>query len=677
MGTRSCITDAPLDERTGELELNDDDKLKAGKYADALAKFIRNANTPVTIGIQGGWGSGKTSLFSLLRRRLKAGRTLCITVNAWEHSLFQGDNGKSTVVLSLLNGMVEAIGALANERSSFIDPQTSKNIHKEVDGANGILKAIGRILPMMAQVGISWATGATVTAPRGDADAAEVDIPQVAQQIRELRKKLNTLVKLLPASTGSDVRLVVFIDDLDRVPPPTAVEILDVTKNIFDIEGCVFVLAIDYEVVVKGLAEKFGERTSRNEREFRQYFDKIIQIPFTMPIGTFSKEINALLKNMLDTLGTWQENCDEQKEEMLNSLAKTARLATGSIPRSIKRIVNTLSLLEYIEKEKVAALNGEPQQTPLEARFIIVALHINFPEICARLMERLDFTQWSLEKLEEAWDLKYQGENEKKLDALQKNSELGKYFDEDWEKVVYCLCTKSDWLNRNVVNISRIMNQLRDVLSEFDDEAEESEDAEAENGSLSPRALTTLTDIMESIRVVSLDNELQNASMDNSAQGQDEVTRFCRKVDERIREALPNLGFQKSPQDNYAYEDEDRNRSYYVPLDGEFTEYFIEWYPTQEEIGLGFTFLKWGLTSPQVQEAIKSVLPGEWRGKFNLYTSRGSRNGRAWLWSILPWKKADFCLTIPSKIEELVASAVEVHELAVKAQKKIKQRAGN
>ena len=41
--------------------------------------------------------------------------------------------------------------------------------------------------------------------------------------------------------------------------------------------NCVFVLAIDYDVVVKGLESKFGKKTEENEREFRSFFDKIIQ----------------------------------------------------------------------------------------------------------------------------------------------------------------------------------------------------------------------------------------------------------------------------------------------------------------------------------------------------------------------------------------------------------------
>ena len=49
-----------------------------------------------------------------------------------------------------------------------------------------------------------------------------------------------------------------------------AVAVLELLKNIFDIKNCVFVLAIDYQVVVKGL-EKFGKRNNENEWEFKLF----------------------------------------------------------------------------------------------------------------------------------------------------------------------------------------------------------------------------------------------------------------------------------------------------------------------------------------------------------------------------------------------------------------------
>ena len=65
------------------------------------------------------------------------------------------------------------------------------------------------------------------------------------------------------------------MDDLDRIEPRDAVQVLELLKNIFNIPNCVFVLAIDYQVVVKGLKEKFGERTEENEWEFRAFFNPI------------------------------------------------------------------------------------------------------------------------------------------------------------------------------------------------------------------------------------------------------------------------------------------------------------------------------------------------------------------------------------------------------------------
>lgn len=78
-----------------------------------------------------------------------------------------------------------------------------------------------------------------------------------------------------------------FIDDLDRINPENAVQILELLKNMFEVNNCIFVLAIDYDVVVKGLKAKFGSNTGDDDRAFRSFFDKIIQMPFSMPVGAY------------------------------------------------------------------------------------------------------------------------------------------------------------------------------------------------------------------------------------------------------------------------------------------------------------------------------------------------------------------------------------------------------
>lgn len=54
----SSITDKPI------TTLNQD-LLKVEKYSQALSNFITRSDTPITIGLQGEWGTGKTSLMSL------------------------------------------------------------------------------------------------------------------------------------------------------------------------------------------------------------------------------------------------------------------------------------------------------------------------------------------------------------------------------------------------------------------------------------------------------------------------------------------------------------------------------------------------------------------------------------------------------------------------------------
>ena len=98
-----------------------------------------------------------------------------------------------------------------------------------------------------------------------------------------------------------------FLDEitgvLDEAGKETLIEILqeEDNLNIFSISHCVFVLAIDYQVVVKGLEHKFGKRTEENEWEFRAFFDKIINLPFMMPMGQY--DIGQYVSDLLKKIG--------------------------------------------------------------------------------------------------------------------------------------------------------------------------------------------------------------------------------------------------------------------------------------------------------------------------------------------------------------------------------------
>ena len=77
------------------LEAGGQDSLEISSYHEALVDFIKQTDTPMTIGVQGEWGSGKTSLLNQIWSKLHDSNNehahdekyLQIWVNSWEHSL--------------------------------------------------------------------------------------------------------------------------------------------------------------------------------------------------------------------------------------------------------------------------------------------------------------------------------------------------------------------------------------------------------------------------------------------------------------------------------------------------------------------------------------------------------------------------------------------------------------
>ena len=113
----------------------------------------------------------------------------------------------------------------------------------------------------------------------------------------------------------------------------------------FHTKNCIFILAIDYDVVVKGLKPKFGELTEKNEREFRSFFDKIIQLPFRMPVQHF--KINNFLCDSLLSVNVISV-IESEDSEFIDSLVEFAMASIGTNPRSLKRLGNSLSFLNLL-----------------------------------------------------------------------------------------------------------------------------------------------------------------------------------------------------------------------------------------------------------------------------------------------------------------------------------------
>ena len=118
------------------------------------------------------------------------------------------------------------------------------------------------------------------------------------QAINDLKSQFQEAVKTKIEHSGVD-RVVIFIDDLDRLHPGKAVELLEVLKLFLDCDNCVFVLAIDYAVVSQGVKQKYGELIG--EEKGKSFFDKIIQVPLKMLVAQYN--VHSYVTNSLQSMG--------------------------------------------------------------------------------------------------------------------------------------------------------------------------------------------------------------------------------------------------------------------------------------------------------------------------------------------------------------------------------------
>ena len=101
------------------------------KYQKALIKFISLTDTPITIALQGEWGSGKTSLMNQLRYELcdKDGALYFpVWINTRQYSLMKTP---TQAIMSILEGCINQIGALNPDKQKW---ETSKKKIAEMYG---------------------------------------------------------------------------------------------------------------------------------------------------------------------------------------------------------------------------------------------------------------------------------------------------------------------------------------------------------------------------------------------------------------------------------------------------------------------------------------------------------------------------------------------------------------
>lgn len=430
MTQRTSLSDQPFVENVNDFGTE--------RYVNGLIRFIENSSAPLTIALQGEWGSGKTSLMTRLERALclsPDSRFIGIDVNTWEYSIL------SSPEATVYRILVQLINELTNG-----DLNSKNTLRKFLRGAGNFLyrgareslKTIPGVGGMLA-VGLEAANVPTQLSENSDDNAVSLS---------DLKKALADAVQKT-ITEAKKQGVIVFVDDLDRLNPSVAVEILELLKNIFTLDNCIFILAIDYDVVVKGLKPKFGELNDKNEREFRSFFDKIIQVPFSLPVNNY-RPMNFVLKSLVD-IG-YINGFDSSSPKVKSLLSSIVEASVGKNPRSIKRLINTISLLECIAQCGTET-DGSTSSDSLDDKFlnfIIVSIQICYPKIYRMLSCNPGFSSWDEEFARKM--------------GIQMEFVDDEESSQQWEEVLEAACKPDPYLFQHLDDITRLLNMVIEIL---------------------------------------------------------------------------------------------------------------------------------------------------------------------------------------------------------------------
>ena len=310
------------------------DLLEFEPVAFSVAEILLGSKGPLTIGITAKWGTGKTSMLKLIRGAIDGQENKNIQTiwfNAWKY------DREPEPIVPLLVSIHQATADPKNKGVEAV-----KTIGKSARAVASGIKLKGKIgTPFWVQLLTGFHGELEVETEPGktfdkleellkDSDIPTIEESAVASALRELESKSAEFHEKENAP-----KFIVFIDDLDRCHPDSALRLLDAIKLVLDLPGFLFVLALDKTIIEEFLIKRYRREfgASNYEESGRRYIDKIIQLEVPLPPQT-GRHGGFVDNTAIDIVG----------DDLAASIAAPLKLCTALSPRDIVRLMMRVKL---------------------------------------------------------------------------------------------------------------------------------------------------------------------------------------------------------------------------------------------------------------------------------------------------------------------------------------------
>ncbi|MFC4305105.1 P-loop NTPase fold protein [Cohnella boryungensis] len=303
-----------------------EDLLSRREFAEHIARFIcRRGEDSLTVGLFGEWGSGKSSIFNMTKGLIPEKNTIAFEFKPWYFGVNTHD-----IIHKFLLQFLEEVQA-DKQRNVQLNKLLRKYIH--------------------ALASVSLRPPGAVISVKDFLDKSFADVDSLS--VNSLKKEIDACLKKL------DKKIVVFIDDIDRLDSQEIQMVFKVVRLVADFPNTIYILAMDEQVIVDALGASFYKELSIGKEESRKlgqkYLEKFIQVPLFLPKADYQAVAklcwNGLQRTLEEVNSKILDDTGAPKAEEFVYQATFLKLT----PRNVKRYLNLVEVFVPMMEDKVNA----------------------------------------------------------------------------------------------------------------------------------------------------------------------------------------------------------------------------------------------------------------------------------------------------------------------------------
>jgi hypothetical protein len=294
-------TDAPVNDPTG-------DHFDRWPFARRIARSIAGRSDPssIVIGIYGAWGAGKTTVLNFIQKELEQHADIvCVQFDPWR----VGDEVQ--VLAGFFGAVAEALDQSVERRSERFAEAFKRYVSPLIPSVGpGLLgvdpsKAVDNVIDRYFSV---------------DLDKQRVRIEAMLEE--------------------SGKRVVVLMDDIDRLERSEIQTIFKLVKLTANFAYTAYVLAFDDAVVASALNERYGSGGGESGRAF---LEKIVQVALHLPAATFEALNDYCLGGLAELLSRERVELTEEQVQRFREGFDRGLRSELRTPRDATRYANVLA----------------------------------------------------------------------------------------------------------------------------------------------------------------------------------------------------------------------------------------------------------------------------------------------------------------------------------------------